>query len=95
VEVDLTMLAYTAAYYLDKESGWVTAKVLDFPGVVSQGRTLGKARRMLSDALREMTEWVLEEGESLPRPQESITDAAADVIEPIRLIIRARSGAAS
>jgi predicted RNase H-like HicB family nuclease len=88
------VLTYTAAYYDDRGSGWVTAKVLDFPGVVSQGRTLEKARRMLSDALGEMTEWLLEEGHPLPRPDPAAADPAATVVEPIRLIIRARSGAA-
>jgi predicted RNase H-like HicB family nuclease len=89
------MLTYTAAYYDDRDSGWITAKMLDFPGVVSQGRTLEKARRMLSDALREMTEWLLEDGRPLPRPDPAATDSAASVVEPIRLIIRARSGAVS
>jgi hypothetical protein len=29
------------------EDGWYMAKVLDFPGAVSQGRTLKSARRQL------------------------------------------------
>jgi len=47
------MLEYHAAYYLI-EDGWYMAKVLDFPGVVTQGKNLDHARRMLRDALREM-----------------------------------------
>jgi predicted RNase H-like HicB family nuclease len=84
------MLEYRAAYYQDKGSGWYMAKVLDFPGVVSQGRTLDRARRMLADALREMTEWLLEDGQPIPRPDPTATDPGADVLEPIRLLIRAR-----
>ena len=87
------MIEYKAAFYEDRENGWFLAKVLDFPGVITQGRTLDKARRMLNDALREMTEWLLEEGQPLPHPDPTVSDASADVIEPIRLIIRARSGA--
>lgn len=87
------MIEYRAAYYDDKESGWVTAKVLDFPGVLSQGRTLAKARRMLADALREMTEWYLEDGLPIPRPDPQATDPPASVLEPISLVIGARSGA--
>jgi predicted RNase H-like HicB family nuclease len=85
------MLEYKAAYYHDRASGWYTASVLDFPGVLSQGKTLDKARRMLGDALREMTEWLLEDGQPLPRPDPMANDAAASVIEPIQLVIRARS----
>ena len=87
------MIEYKAAFYEDRENGWFLAKVLDFPGVITQGRTLDKARRMLNDALREMTEWLLEEGQPLPHPDPTVNDPSADVIEPIRLIIRARSGA--
>ena len=54
------MIEYKAAYYRDPASGWYTAGVLDFPGVLSQGKSLDKARRMLGDALREMTDWLLE-----------------------------------
>ena len=79
------MIEYKAAYYHDAASGWYTASVLDFPGVLSQGKTLGKARRMLADALREMTEWLLEDGQPIPRPDPTATDKAASVIEPILL----------
>ncbi len=85
------MIEYRAAYYHDFESGWYTASVLDFPGVLSQGKTLLQARRMLGDALREMTEWLLEDGQGIPRPDPTATDATATVIEPIQLVIRARS----
>lgn len=86
------MIEYKAGFYEDRENGWFLAKVLDFPGVVTQGRTLDKARRMLHDALREMTEWLLEDGQPLPQPDPTVGDPNADVIEPIRLIIRVRSG---
>lgn len=89
------MIEYKAAFYEDRENGWFLAKVLDFPGVVTQGRTLEQARRMLNDALREMTEWLLEDGQPIPHPDPAVSDPKADVIEPIRLIIGARSGAAA
>ncbi len=89
------MLEYKAAYYKEKDSGWFVAKVLDFPGVASQGRTLASARRMLQDALREMTEWLMEDGQPIPKPDPTLLDKQADVIEPIRLIIRVQAGAVS
>ena len=85
------MIEYRAAYYNDPGSGWYTARVLDFPGVLSQGKTLPQARRMLADALREMTEWLLEDGQSLLRPDPTVGDPTASVVEPIQLVIRARS----
>jgi predicted RNase H-like HicB family nuclease len=77
------MFEYRAAYYQDSDSGYFTAKVLDFPGVLSQGRTLQGAWKMLRDALREMTEWLLEDGQPIPRPDPAATDATADLVEPI------------
>ena len=87
------MIQYKAAYIRDPSTGWYTARVIDFPGVLSQGRTLGHARRMLGDALREMTEWLPEDGQPLPRPDPTVTDTEAEVIEPIQLIIKAKAGA--
>jgi len=86
------MILYTAAYYPDPKSGWYSASVLDFPGVLSQGKNLEHARRMLGDALRDMTEWYLEDGLALPKPQPGISDPEAAVLEPIELVIRARPG---
>lgn len=62
------------------------AKVLDYPGVVTQGKNLSAARRMLRDALREMALWSLEEGAPLPKPKPKATDRKADLLEPIRLM---------
>lgn len=79
------MIEYKAAFCEDRENGWFLAKVLDFPGVVTQGRTLDKARVLRRDALREMTEWLLEDGQPLPHPDPAISDSRADVIEPIQI----------
>ena len=88
------MLEYRAAYHRDVATGWFMGEVLDFPGALSQGRTLTSARRMLGDALREMAESLLERGEPLPRPNPRLADKTADVVEPIRLSIRVHSRAA-
>ena len=61
------MLEYHAAYY-PIEDGWYFVRVLDFPGVLSQGRSIEHARRMIKDALCLMAEHKLEQGEILPRP---------------------------
>jgi predicted RNase H-like HicB family nuclease len=86
------MLEYHAAYY-EIEDGWYMAQVLDFPGVITQGKTLNSARRMLRDALREMAAWYMEEGQALPLPRRKATDRKAALQEPIRLTVRVESGA--
>ena len=85
------MLEYHAAYY-PIEDGWYMAKVLDFPGVVTQGKSLESARRMLRDALREMAMWSLEEGDSLPTPNPILKDRKAEVVETVRLTLRVQRG---
>ena len=89
------MLEYHAAYYWDEKTRWYTAEILDFPGALSQGRTLLSARRMLRDALRTMIEWRLEEGKLLPRPNTRIKAKNPDFVETIRPRVRCESGAQS
>ena len=86
------MLEYHAAYY-EIEDGWYMARILDFPGTLSQGRTLQQARFMIRDALRLMAECTLEEGGTLPRPNPRARDKKAFFTEVIPLRIKARTGA--
>jgi predicted RNase H-like HicB family nuclease len=85
------MLEYHAAYY-PIEDGWYLAKLLDFPGVISQGKTLQSARRMLRSALREMAMWSMEDGESLPKPNPKVKDRKAVFQETICLVLQIRRG---
>lgn len=85
------MLEYHAAFY-PGESNWIVAKVLDFPGALSQGRTLNSARRMIRDALRVMAETTVEEGEPLPLPNPRAKDKKAIFQEVIPLRIHVPSG---
>jgi predicted RNase H-like HicB family nuclease len=87
------MLAYHAAYYKG-ESGWYVVQVLDFPGALSQGRTLRSARRMIRDALRGLAEYLLESGEPLPRSNARARDKKAVFTEKIVLTFRCSSGLA-
>ena len=75
------MLTYKAMFkYLDEG---VHAEVLDFPGVITCGRDLEEARRLLASALVDMAETCLSKGESLPRPDPACTDTDADLEESI------------
>lgn len=88
------MLEYHAAYYRQK-SGRYVAEVLDFPGALSQGRTLNSARRMIRDALRMLAEGLIEEGQSLPKPNPRARNSKADFFETIRVRMRAQLGVPS
>ncbi len=63
------MLEYHAEYYEGKD-GWVIAAVVDYPGVLSQGRDLKQAQAMIRDALRVMAAVDIEEGRPLPKPRQ-------------------------
>ena len=83
------MLSYKAMYkFVD---GGVHAEVLDFPGTISFGDNLEDARRNLSDALVDMAETNLSLGEPLPIPNAGMTNAEADIEEPIHLLFTAAS----
>jgi predicted RNase H-like HicB family nuclease len=87
------MLQYHSAYY-PIEDGWFMVRVLDFPGVISQGRNIEHARKMIKDALCLMVEHKLEQGESLPRPNPRVRDKKSVLEETIDLKIRARTAGA-
>jgi predicted RNase H-like HicB family nuclease len=83
------MLSYHAAYY-PVEDGWFMVRVLDFPGVISQGRSIVHARKMIKDALCLMAEYQLEQGRPLPRPNPRARDKKAARLEIIRLRVGAQ-----
>jgi predicted RNase H-like HicB family nuclease len=85
------MLAYHAAYYRI-EDGWYLAKVLDFPGAVSQGRTLRSARNMIRDSLEGLAEFILKKGEPLPKPNPRAGDRKAVYQETILLSLECKIG---
>jgi predicted RNase H-like HicB family nuclease len=87
------MLKYHSAYY-PIEDGWFMVRVLDFPGVISQGRSIEQARKMIKDALCLMAEHKLEQGETLPRPNPRARDKKAVLVEGIQLKIRVRMAGA-
>ena len=70
-------------------NGGVHGEVIDFPGVITCGKDLTEARRLLADALVDMAETNLQMGESLPTPNSSMSDKDADLEEPIHLILNA------
>jgi predicted RNase H-like HicB family nuclease len=84
------MLRYHVAFYLPKASGdMVVAEALDFPGAVTQGFDLPDARLMISSALEDLAQALLEEGKPLPVPSEEAHSPDADLIELVPLSVHA------
>jgi predicted RNase H-like HicB family nuclease len=77
------MLTYKAMYKVLEDG--VHAEVLDFPGVITCGRDLDEARRLLGSALADMAETNLLAGEPLPHPDPQRSDPEADLEEPIHV----------
>jgi predicted RNase H-like HicB family nuclease len=82
------MLTYKAAYITIPEG--IHAEVVDFPGVMTSGKDLDEARRMLASALVDMAETNLQFGEPLPVPDPNCSHPDADLEEPIHLVPTAR-----
>ena len=81
------MLVYKASYkYLDDG---IHGEVVDFPGVITCGRTISETRKLLAGALEDMAETNIMLGEALPTPNPSAKDFDADFDEPIHLILSA------
>jgi predicted RNase H-like HicB family nuclease len=81
------MLRYHVAFHLPRAAGeMVVAEVLDFPGAVTQGFDLPDARQMISSAMEDLAECLLEEGSPLPTPNPEAA-ADADVIELVPLSV--------
>ena len=75
------MLRYHIAFHLPREVGeMVVAEALDFPGAVTQGFDLADARSMISSAMEDLAQSLLEEGKPLPLPSPD-TSSDADLIE--------------
>lgn len=84
------MLTYTASYKVLGDG--VHGEVLDFPGVITCGKDITQARKLLAGALVDMAETNLALGEPLPAPNEGVAEPEADIVEPIHLILNASSG---
>ena len=64
-----------------------TPKSSIFPGVITFGKDLDQARRMLASALTDMADTNLQRGESLPVPDSNFSHPDADLQERIQLVL--------
>lgn len=82
------MLRYHVAFYLPGPGDrMVVAEAIDFPGAVSQGFDLADARLMLSSAMEDLAQGLLERGMPLPRPDPDASAPGADLIELVPLSV--------
>ena len=87
MQYDGRMLRYDVAFYLPRATGeMVVAEALDFPGAVTQGFDLPDARLMITSAMEDLAQCLLEEGKPLPTPNPDAT-ADADLIELVPLSV--------
>src|SRR5713226_5091074 len=61
-------LSYSRIIIPDKESGTFTAKILEFPGCISQGDTLEEAYQNLERAAKAWIEAALDLDQEIPEP---------------------------
>lgn len=61
------MLGHYTARYVKMENGWYMGQLIEWPGVITQGRTFEECRKMLRDALNEML--IVYKGEGMPLPE--------------------------
>ena len=54
------------AVYEPLEDGWVQARLVEWPAVVTCGRSREEAREMLRDAFREMVIFYTQQGDTPP-----------------------------
>ena len=59
---------YPALFHPNADDGSYTITYPDFPGCISEGKSLENALYMAQDALRVWIGYVLDEGEALPAP---------------------------
>jgi predicted RNase H-like HicB family nuclease len=71
--------------------GQVNAEVIDFPGAITCGRSVDKARQLLAGALEDVAASLLQEGRPLPQPDPAAHVEDADLEEPIYLLLSAVS----
>jgi predicted RNase H-like HicB family nuclease len=84
------MLRCHVAFYQPHAAGeMVVAEALDFPGAVSQGFDLQDARLMISSAIEDLAQLLLEAGKPLPVPAVDLHAPEADLIELIPLSVHA------
>ena len=69
--------------------GKVVAEALDFPGAISQGFDSPDARLMITSALEDLAQLLLEEAKPLPIPTTDVECGSADLIEMIPLSVYA------
>ncbi|MGH8659842.1 MAG: type II toxin-antitoxin system HicB family antitoxin [Gammaproteobacteria bacterium] len=59
---------YSRVLIWDRETATYTAKIAEFPGCVTEGKTAGEALKRLKSAARSWIEAVLDSGRAIPEP---------------------------
>lgn len=76
---------YPALFHLNQDDGSYTITFPDFPGCISEGKSLENALYMAQDALRVWLGYALDQGETLPTAS-SIHQVRAEPDEFVNLV---------
>ena len=81
---------YPALFHLNEDDGSYTITYPDFPGCISEGKSLENALYMAQDALRVWIGYVLDEGESLPVPtrMQQVKPGSGEFVNLVRAVVQ-------
>ena len=81
---------YPALFHSNADDGSYTITYPDFPGCISEGKSLENALYMAQDALRVWIGYVLDEGETLPvpTPMRQIEPSPDEFVNMVRAVVQ-------
>lgn len=81
---------YPALFHLNQDDGSYTITYPDFPGCVSEGKSLENALYMAQDALRVWIGYLVDEGESLPAPtqMQQVRPDPGEFVNLVRAVVQ-------
>lgn len=81
---------YPALFHLNEDDGSYTITYPDFPGCISEGKSLENALYMAQDALRAWLGYLLDEGEALPDSTaiQQVEPGPGEFVNLVRAVVR-------
>jgi predicted RNase H-like HicB family nuclease len=81
-------LTFNLEFQRDEESGWFAVHVVELPGCVSQGATIGEARANIANALESYMEVLLETAILNQATREGSLSVESSVSETAKMLVR-------
>lgn len=81
-------LTFNLEFQRDEESGWFVVHVVELPGCVSQGATIGEAKANIANALEAYMEVLLETAILDQAAREGSVSVESSVSETAKMLVR-------